>query len=244
MLQVSTEKKEINVDLPSLTLKVRGMITDTISIVFQQPSSDKSDRWHHNLKPSRFLTLDKRFHRSSLEWIHDIASFLTTPSPAVEQNDPQPMEVLWQTMLAEYPTNEHPIDGDLQQAFEIWYRAQRELAGRDKTQLLASISRKHEVYDQAQKIEELKAVSLHDRPVFGTAQHHLLGHGPKGLLPGDTLCKAIGDYTPFLLRADLDRANSDGMAEKRRKLVGDCFVRGLLYGEGLCTGEPEDVFIT
>ena len=66
----------------------------------------------------------------------------------------------------------------------------------------------------------------------------------KGLLPGYTLCIVIGGSTPFLLRADLDRANSDGTAEKRRKLVGDCFVHSLLYGEGLCMGEPEDVFIT
>lgn len=238
------ERAELNIDLPSLTLKIRGVIIDTIYSVFHQPASDKSDRWYHNLKPSRFLTPDKKFHRSSLEWIHDIESFLKAPSPAVGQNDTQPMEILWQTISGDYSTNENPIDGDLQQAFECWYQAQRELAGKDKTKLLASISRKPEVYDQAQKFEDLKAASLHDRPVFGTAQHHLLGHGPKGLLSGDTLCVVIGKSTPFLLRADLDHANHDGTATKRWKLVGDCFVHGLMYGEGLCMGEPEDVFIT
>ena len=166
------------------------------------------------------------------------------PSPAVGQNDPQPTEVLWQTIVGDYPTNENPIDGDLQQAFECWYQAQRELTGKDKAKLLASISRKPEVYDQAQKFEDLKAASLHDRPVFGAAQHHLLGHGPKGLLPGDTLCVFIGGSTPFLLRADFDHANHDGTSKEKWKLVGDCFVHGLMYGEGLCMGEPEDIFIT
>ena len=239
-----SKKTHLNVDLPSLTLKIRGIIIDTIYIVCQQPSSDKSDRRYHNLKPSRDLIPDKKFHRSSLEWIHDIEFFLRAPSPAVGRNDSQPMEVLWQTILGDYPTKKNQIDGDLQQAFECWFQVQRELAGKGKTELLASITRKPAVYDQAQKFEDLKAASLHERPVFGTTQHHLLGHGPKGLLPGDTLCVVIGGSTPFLLRADLDHANHDGIAEKRWKLVGDCFVHGLMYGEGLCMGEPEDVFIT
>ena len=237
-------KTELNIDLPSLTLRIRAIMIDTIYVVCQQPLSDKSDRWYHNLKPSRFLTPDKKFHRSSLEWIHKIEYFLRASSPAVGQNDPEPMEVLWQTILGDYPTEENQIDGDFQQAFESWYHAQRELAGRDKTRLLASISRKPEVYDQAQNFEDLKAASLHDRPVFGTAHHHLLGHGPKGLLLGDKICVVIGGSTPFLLRANIDHANHDETAEKRWKLVGDCFVHGLMYGEGLCMGEPEDVFIT
>ena len=70
------EKTELNIDLPFLSLRIRAIMIDTIYIVCQQPLSDKSDRWYHNLKPSRFLTPDRKFHRSSLEWIHEIESFL------------------------------------------------------------------------------------------------------------------------------------------------------------------------
>ena len=239
-----SERAGLKVHPESPTLRFQGMIIDTIFTSFPQPSAGKSDRWYHNLTPSMFFTPDKKFHRSFLQWIDDILYLLRAPSPAVGQNDPPPMEVLWQTIVGDYPTKENPLDSDLRDSFDCWYQAQRELAGKDKSNLLASFSRKPEIYDKAQEFEDLKAGALHDRPIFGTAQHHLLGHGPKGLQAGDSICIIKGVITPFLLRPDTDRSGEDGTVEPRWSLVGDCFVHSLMYGEGLNMAEMGELVIT
>ncbi|MCJ1277397.1 hypothetical protein MMC21_005209 [Puttea exsequens] len=237
-------KIEIKVDLSSLKLQFQGIRVDTIGVVFRQPSSEKSDRWYHILKPSRFFTPDKKFHRSFLQWLDDIEHFLSNPSPSLNSNQPQPREILWQTIVGDYPTGEAPIESNLSEAFECWYQAQRELAGKNRSSLLDSISRRPDVYDQAQTFEDLKAASLHDRPVFGTTQKRLLGHGSKGLLPGDTVCIVKGALTPFLLRPVMDNMEDAGNDSQPWRLVGGCFVHGLMYGEGLEMGELEEFIIT
>ena len=237
------EKTEIDVGLSSLTLRLQGIRIDTVGVLWRQPSSGKSDRWYHNLKPSRFFTPDKKFHRSFLQWIEDIKNFLENSSPELRPDKIQSREILWQTIVGDYPSSEAPINSHLSRAFECWYQAQRELAGKNKSSLLASISRRPDVYDQAQIFEDLKATSLHDRPIFGTTQKHLLGHGPKGLLPGDTVWIVKGTLTPFLLRPNTDDVESDRFGRKRWRLVGSCFVHGFMYGEGLSMGEPEEFVI-
>ena len=163
--------------------------------------------------------------------------------PIQDADAPKPGEVLWQTIVGDYPSTEFPLEGSLFETYDCWYQAQRQLAGRDKSSLLASIARKPDVYEKAQTFEDLKAASLHDRPVFSTTDKCLLGNGPKGLLPGDLVCIVKGTITPFLLRPNEDAMMNDQATHEKWKLVGGCFVHGLMYGEGLNMGNWEELAI-
>ena len=62
------------------------------------------------------------------------------------------------------------------------------------------------------------------------------------MLPGDMVCIILGARTPFLLRPDT-KSMGDQSGESW-KLVGPCFVYGLMYGEGLGMGEPKEFVVT
>lgn len=211
-----------------------------VEAVYQQHSSEKSERWYHSLKPSRFFTPNRKFHKAVLQWLGNVLDFLETHTSGSELNERKPKEVLWQTIVGGYTTDDGAIGSDISQAFDYWYQAHRELSGKDKSSLLASVSRKPEFYDQAQRFEDLKASSLHDQPIFGTTQKRYLGHGPKGMLPGDIICIVKGALTPFLLRRNALDIDGEGHDQNGWRLVGDCFVHGLMYGESLTAGEMRD----
>ena len=245
------EPTGIKIDMSSLTLRFQGIKIDTIDSFYNESSSGKSDRWYEKLTFSHFFSPDKKTFRSTLQWLDDIEDFLSNTNagnPKPKQCDPQRREIIWQTLTGDYPSSSSQMDsnllqafGDLAQVFECWYQSIRELAGRDMIGPFRAVgSRKTEFYDQVGIFEELKAGSLKGRPVFGTTEKRLLGHGPKGLLPGDLLCVVKGAFTPFLIRKAV---RNDGSSGTRWQIVGDCFVHGLMYGEGLSMGEYEEFVV-
>jgi hypothetical protein len=64
-----------------------------------------------------------------------------------------------------------------------------------------------------------------DRSLFFTTTG-FLGLGPRGLQPGDKVVIFDGDYTPFILRPQLDTNNPNGQIYK---IVGDCYLEGWMY---------------
>ena len=242
----ANEKTEIGVDLPSLALRLQAIRIDTIKIVFRQPIlSENNDRWHDKLKPSRFLFPRKEYHKTMVQWLKSIESFLEKPPTTLGSSEPEPKEMLWQTIIGDYPTSSAPIDSPrLSQAFEYWYREHRLSAGKFISSMFDSyVPNRSDVYEGVQLFEDMKNASLSTQLVFGTAQKRLLGYGPEGLLPGDTVCIIKGALTPFLLRPDTETVGSGEQNGKRWRLVGGCFVHGLMYREGLSMGEMEEIVI-
>lgn len=88
------------------------------------------------------------------------------------------------------------------------------------------------------------------KAMFGTQERGFLGWGPPGLRPassgsesllreGDVLCIVVGGLTPFLLRP-LESGGADaGFVGQRFQVVGECYVQGLMKGEGLSLGRRE-----
>ena len=238
----ANEKTEIGVNLPFLA-RLQAIQIDIIEIVFRQPKfSENNDRGHDKLKPSRFLIPDKGYNKTTVQWLKNIESFLESSPTIPESSEPKPKEILWQTIVGDYPTSSALIDSPrLSQAFETWYKHHSLSAGRSKSNLL----RLHtpDFSDLLEPFDNIKNTSLSSRPVFGTAQKRFLGFGPHGLLPGDTVCIIKGARIPFLLRPDTDTVRSGEQNGKRWRLVGGCFVHGLMYGEGLSMGEMEEFVI-
>ena len=69
------------------------------------------------------------------------------------------------------------------------------------------------------------------RVIFGTTEG-LLGWGPPGLHVGDLICAVIGISTLFAIRPFRDSV-IDASDPDPYHLVGECYVQGLMNGEGL-----------
>lgn len=66
---------------------------------------------------------------------------------------------------------------------------------------------------------------------------------PPGAREGDMLCIVMGAEVPFLLRP---LSNSEGEVSEKGKfyaLVGECYVQGLMDGEGLRLGLKKRTFL-
>ena len=86
--------------------------------------------------------------------------------------------------------------------------------------------------------------------MFSTEERGFLGWGPPGLrlapsgsetllTEGDVLCIVVRALTPFLLRP-LEGSGADaGFEGQRLRVVGECYVQGLMEGEGLSLGKRE-----
>lgn len=87
------------------------------------------------------------------------------------------------------------------------------------------------------EIERATGVSLDFQTsgvrIFATEDNHL-GTGLPGVQVGDLLCILYGSRVPQILR----EVGSTG----NYLLVGECYVPGLMYGEGLELGLPEQEF--
>ena len=75
--------------------------------------------------------------------------------------------------------------------------------------------------------------------LFGTQEHGLLGLGPHGVEEGDKLCVLYGCKRLCLLRPSEYKENQ----VVTWKFVGECFIDGLMHGEGLRLGKEQDFTI-
>ena len=76
--------------------------------------------------------------------------------------------------------------------------------------------------------------------MFGTSTRKLLGWGPSLTHKNDLLCIVIGAMTPFLLRPVENDRLDKAVTNQRYRLVGECYVQGLMKGEELNMGRRQD----
>ncbi|KAI4160828.1 MAG: hypothetical protein LQ342_005443 [Letrouitia transgressa] len=233
------KKIELHIDASARSLHCRGIFIDVVETVYEQPTFGKSNQWYHNFTPSLFFSPDKYYYKKVLQWLEDIEAFLSASGYSHSR------DILYQTLVGDYSIPFNSSDFNLGEIFDSWYQAQHELAGSIgiKTSVLSSFKRKPDSYNKVQLFEDLKASSQGGRPVFGTSDKRMLGHGPTGLKAGDTVCIIMGVMTPFLLRPMKSESGLDGVEGKRYQLVGPCFVHGIMYGEGLNIGQLEDIVL-
>lgn len=239
----------IRLDPCSKTMRFTGLEIDTVECLFWRPSPDDlgrressqetSSRWNPVFKiAQKVLFPEKEYYESFLSFLNEINAFLDSSHASSNLKNFISKETLFYTLIRDYPIGETTVDSNLLEAYNAWYSAYWELAGHHIIKsFFASATRDPETYGQIQKFEDLIGAS--NGPIFGTMTQRLLGSGPEGMLRGDVVCIILGARTPFLLRPDT--GDQEG---KRWKLVGPCFVYGLMYGEGLGMGDPKDFVVT
>ena len=92
--------------------------------------------------------------------------------------------------------------------------------------------------------EVMMAAKSGFKSMFGTTEQGFLGWGPSLTHKHDILCIIIGALTPFLLRpVDNDGLDDISAAQKysaqKYQLVGECYIQGLMNGEGLTMGSRQ-----
>ena len=242
----------ITLDHRSKTMSFMGVEIDRVELLFRRPSPDDpgkrgssqetSSRWSALFKAAQGVVYPERdYYESFLKVLNDVEAFLDSSRTNSNLRDPASKETLFYTLIKDYPVGDATVDSDILEAFDAWYSAHQELAGqRIVRSFFASATRTTETYDQIQTFEDL--LGPPNEPIFGTAARRLLGSGPTGMMPGDVVCIIMGACTPFLLRPDTE--SSGNQRGKRWKLVGPCFVYGLMYGEGLNMGDPKEFIVT
>ena len=218
------------------TLQLQIIQIDNVGKVFEQPkkSEQSTKRWD-----GRF-SLNKRHCRAMLQWLKDIEDYLAVSQIPAAGSAYDPERILVQTLTGRYSQNTPTIEHESSQAYHTRYRGLQNQAGyRD---VAAFIMRAFAgCLGVRADIDRLRVMEFAsgERPLLATADRSLLGFGPLMTQPGDVVCIASGVPLPLLLRAD-DTGNVRGgiAAPKRWKLVGCCFMHGLMYGEGLQMGEP------
>lgn len=76
-------------------------------------------------------------------------------------------------------------------------------------------------------------IALASRRVFFTRNLYL-GIGPPGIREGDEACILYGAATPFIIR----KREGGGYF-----LVGECYIHGLMNGEGMRLGEEKEIIL-
>ena len=242
----------IKTHLYSNTMTFMGIKIDTVELLFRRPSPDDSRQRNSSedsssLRNATFKTAQKllfpqrEYFQSYLSFFNDVSAFINSSPANSKLQDLKTKKTIFYTLIRDYPVGEAIVDKDLLDAYDTWYDSYRELAGHDAIKsFFASATRSPETYSQVERIEDLVGSSYGQ--LFGTTTRRLLGSGPEGMLPGDIVCVIMGARTPFLLRPDTEYMSHH--SSQRWKLVGPCFVYGLMFGEGLRMEEQMDFVVT
>ena len=96
------------------------------------------------------------------------------------------------------------------------------------------------------RLFEESLLQVGNRVLFTTANGYA-GLGPQGLKKGDIICIILGAATPFIIRESerMERAGNEHMVHGDGifVLIGECYIHGLMGGEGMTMGEVHDIVL-
>jgi hypothetical protein len=209
-------------------LSVEGIILDTVKEVFA-PRSQQS--WFNDIDRLN------RIRAQQLEWFETSAHLISSLSPYPTG---EPIDVVyWRTLTANISYSDGlgkpapPGDASYFRSYLSLLRlSQNSPSAYDIQGATDEIVRQSERFTAS-----LSAIG--DRRLFTTSRGYA-GLGPPRLFTGDSLCVFYGAATPFLIRRCLPSCSADPM----HALVGECYVHGLMSGEGLGLAEPQDIVLS
>ena len=124
---------------------------------------------------------------------------------------------------------------DMARAFNVWLRwAESVLRDTERPPLSQELRIEFEKYCNA-FTDAMSGFKV----IFGTLTQGFLGLGPSLTHKNDVLCIIVGAPTPFLLRPVDKHGLDETSITQKYRLVGECYVQGLMNGEGLTMGERQ-----
>jgi hypothetical protein len=232
-------------------LKLRGQKIDHIKILGTIPKGDAPA--HSTLS---FEDLDEWFL-----WFKETQllaeKHCTTPYPWPVGKPPkkQPIaEAFWRTLIGDRTRSSRPADSSYSQTFtkinSVMENFQNLIDKHDRDITKAKKALKEPSYYKSnfETVEESMAFRrdiwnagwLYGQPdfprTFCVTECGMMGMVPKYTAIGDIICLIYGSQVPFVLRPTSE------YYERDYELVGECYVHGMMDGEGLELGNLEEDF--
>ncbi len=214
-------QSSVRADIGSELITFRGILLDTIRKSIKPPSVEMS--WGSS-------DVEVKEHRKAeLSWLNELRC-LVCSSHRYKHHD---RDVVWRTLIANSARGVSPAGDEYREAFEAWLTMDQYIATHGNSSRPDKM-----VADQARAFTT-NMNHMRGRVALWT-QNGLLGLGPPTVQSGDLICIIMGARTPFLLRATVAHRGS----KPTYHLVGECYVHGLMDGEGLDGGEEQDLTLT
>lgn len=215
----------------SITLK--AIFVDAMRVWLPQP--DVTLSWRLTYAGSN------EYRHAMMSWVDQLRAAVGSSS-YYAQNGFDKNDVLWRAMIANTIRPGLPAREEYHHFFESWILFHHQPAtngndGNDDSDGSdGSIDEK--TWDEAWTFNGAFSDAMQARVIFST-EKGLVGIGPPYIQPGDSVCIIIGAQTPFLVRKVKSATEQAPMYE----VVGDCYVHGLMNGEGLGMGREEDIIL-
>jgi hypothetical protein len=218
-------------------IALQGIIIDTIANASRPRPLIP---YHEDIKVQRPDRLLK------VKWQDETLAAVTAlfPYPTAEAIQ----DVYWRTLIANmFMDCTHPLPGFFDNFTTYLDHTRLFLSCENRDEVSKESARKITVDDKVKHRMFDEAIPhVGNRVVFTTANGYA-GLGPQGLKKGDMICLILGAATPFIIRehevadkmGNEDVVHGDGMFV----LVGECYIHGLMGGEGMTMGEIQDIVL-
>ena len=197
--------------------------------------------YHKDIKVQRPDRLQKQ------SWLDETLSLATALSPYLTAECIQ--DVYWRTLIANMFSDFTSPPLGFFDSFATYLEHERlYLFCENQEEVNKEFSKKMTADDvvKYRLFEESLVRVGRERVLFATTNGYA-GLGPHGLKKGDRICLILGAATPFIIRekelaeetGNEDMADGDGIFV----LVGECYIHGLMGGEGMTMGEVQDIVL-
>ena len=165
-----------------------------------------------------------------LRWI-DALTTLVNSSHRYRRSDKD--DVVWRTLIGNMKGMGDPAGDEYRGFFEMWRTVNQDLAKRGNASRCTRVMADHARAFQSSMIR------MGTRDAWWT-HTGFLDLGPAATQSGDRICIILGAHPPFLLRKKVAVEGQVGTYQ----LVGECYIQGLMNGEGLNMAEEQDIILT
>lgn len=214
-------------DLPQDALGLSGVLIDSVRTVCEPCPKELLHTDSFTINPSRL---------EMFAWFNKTANIVSSLKTYPTGEDLK--EVYWPTLIANVSYTGSPgtpAPPEYGRYFQAYWAVKR---------LLIMSKSREQVHgatmEMAQGSERYSSAwaPVGERVLF-TTQNGYLGLGPPGLEADDIICIIHGAATPFAIRKSFLGNNG----EFGYSLVGECYVHGLMRGEGLDMGTAQDIIL-
>ena len=209
------------------TLTLEAIFIDTMNVCLPQPDITLS--WRLTEAGS------EEYRHAMVSWVDQLRAAVDASAHYAQENYDRE-DVLWRALLANTIRPGLPAREEYRRFFQSWLQIHRQPVanGNDDGKISKSI------WNEAWMFNAAFSDAMDTRVIF-TTKRGLIGIGPPYIQVGDLLCIIIGAQTPFLVRKRILPVPET--AAPVYELVGDCYVHGLMNGEGLGMGKAEDIIL-
>ena len=217
-------KANINADLNSPSIAVRGCLIDSITAICG------------GVLPTVYFDDFQAFKREQ-EKTHrwtQLSMLMVSMFKSQPDNEDWP-EVYWRTVIGNVSAAGKPVTSDFAFYFRCFLAAiEAYIESNSQQEFNERIP--SEVSSCARQFITAVKANWSRRVLFATKRGYI-GLAPPKTAQGDLICVIFGTVTPFILKKSLD-------ADKEAyTLVGECYIHGLMKGEGLKLGEEQEIVL-